>query len=105
MGQIVAFPGHRWHRCAHAECPWCAAGWLYCEVCEGASTSRAPSSLTANCCGVLLSAAVLDDVRYRRRDFRCDHGWFAPAAEGFADEPELLSDEELEAVANDLLDA
>lgn len=95
MGEVVAFPGHRWHRCDRADCPWCGAGWLYCEVCEGASTSRAPSSLTSECCGSLLSAAVLDDVRYGRADWRRRDGWVRLRC----DSAEMLE------VASDLLDA
>ena len=93
MGEVVGFPGHRWHRCEHAECPWCASGWLYCERCEGASTDRAAPSLTSECCGSPLSAAVLAAVRYGRLDWRRRSGWVR-----------LECSAELLEIASDLLD-
>lgn len=95
MGAVVGFPGHRWHRCESADCPWCAAGWFYCEVCEGAATTRSASSLTTDCCGLLLSAVTLEAVRMRALDFRRGRGWL---------ECDALSAEMIE-VASDLLDA
>lgn len=70
MGDVLAFPRHRFHSCDHPYCYVCKGGLRLCVDCGGVE-----SSLTSDCPKVKIDGDQHLMISTGFIDFHVDKGW------------------------------